>query len=128
MKCLKQYCGKTLDKVCQPHPMYSYRRFRSFGLIAYCGLDIIVMSVTLFSRFPNKPDILVPHEQLGHRMQVLEEYLENLLKIEIYKRHPETVRFVMLKTIQSPRSTLTHISSRLASSKCRLFRSSRAWA
>lgn len=44
-----------------------------------------------FYRFPNKPDILVPYEQLNHRRKELEDYLYNLLNIEIYRRHPETV-------------------------------------
>ncbi|XP_074110458.1 phospholipase D isoform X1 [Cotesia typhae] len=47
-------------------------------------------------RFPNKPDGLVPYECLEHRMKVLEDYLSNLLKIEIYKRHPETISFMEL--------------------------------
>ncbi|XP_020282549.1 phospholipase D1 isoform X2 [Pseudomyrmex gracilis] len=45
-------------------------------------------------RFPNKPDILVPHEQLNQRRKVLEEYLGNLLNIEIYRRHPDTIDFL----------------------------------
>ncbi|XP_076175597.1 phospholipase D isoform X2 [Ptiloglossa arizonensis] len=45
-------------------------------------------------RFPNKPDVLVPYEQLDHRKKVLEEYLSNLLKIKIYKHHPETINFL----------------------------------
>ncbi|KAJ8679652.1 hypothetical protein QAD02_015439 [Eretmocerus hayati] len=47
-------------------------------------------------RFPNRPDVLVPHEYLNHRMVALEEYLDNLLKIEIYKQHPETISFLEL--------------------------------
>ncbi|XP_015593521.1 phospholipase D2 [Cephus cinctus] len=47
-------------------------------------------------RFPNKPDGLVPYEHLGQRMSALEKYLDNLLKIEIYKRHPETISFMEL--------------------------------
>ncbi|CAK9826437.1 Phospholipase D1 [Anthophora retusa] len=45
-------------------------------------------------RFPNKPDVLVPYEQLEHRKKVLEEYLTNLLKIKIYLHHPETINFL----------------------------------
>ncbi|KZC04037.1 PREDICTED: phospholipase D2 [Dufourea novaeangliae] len=45
-------------------------------------------------RFPNKPDVLVPYEQLDHRKKVLEEYLTNLLKIKIYMHHPETINFL----------------------------------
>ncbi|XP_012261590.2 phospholipase D2 [Athalia rosae] len=48
----------------------------------------------ILPRFPNKPDVLVPHEQLSRRIEVLEKYLENLLKIEIYRRHPETIAFL----------------------------------
>ncbi|XP_071557786.1 phospholipase D1 isoform X2 [Temnothorax nylanderi] len=45
-------------------------------------------------RFPNKPDILVPYEQLSHRRKELEDYLSNLLNIEIYRRHSETINFL----------------------------------
>ncbi|XP_054000533.1 phospholipase D2 [Hylaeus anthracinus] len=45
-------------------------------------------------RFPNKPDVLVPYEQLDHRKKVLEEYLANLLKIKLYRQHPETINFL----------------------------------
>ncbi|XP_011059862.1 PREDICTED: phospholipase D1 isoform X5 [Acromyrmex echinatior] len=45
-------------------------------------------------RFPNKPDILVPYEQLNRRRKELEDYLSNLLNIEIYRRHSETINFL----------------------------------
>ncbi|XP_012525168.1 phospholipase D2 isoform X1 [Monomorium pharaonis] len=45
-------------------------------------------------RFPNKPDILVPYEQLNQRRKELEDYLSNLLNIEIYRRHSETINFL----------------------------------
>ncbi|XP_076290106.1 phospholipase D [Lasioglossum baleicum] len=45
-------------------------------------------------RFPNKPEVLVPYEQLDHRKRLLEEYLSNLLKIKIYMQHPETMNFL----------------------------------
>ncbi|XP_076379178.1 phospholipase D isoform X2 [Megalopta genalis] len=45
-------------------------------------------------RFPNKPEVLVPYEQLDQRKKLLEEYLTNLLKIKIYKHHPETINFL----------------------------------
>ncbi|KOX74104.1 Phospholipase D1 [Melipona quadrifasciata] len=45
-------------------------------------------------RFPNRPDVLVPYEQLEHRKKVLEKYLTNLLKIKIYLHHPETINFL----------------------------------
>ncbi|XP_035741996.1 phospholipase D2-like isoform X1 [Vespa mandarinia] len=47
-------------------------------------------------RFPNKPDVLVPYEQLNDRMKVLEDYLKNLIKMDIYKHHPETINFLGL--------------------------------
>ncbi|XP_011637946.1 phospholipase D2 isoform X3 [Pogonomyrmex barbatus] len=45
-------------------------------------------------RFPNKPDILVPYEGLNRRRKELEDYLNNLLNIEIYRRHSETINFL----------------------------------
>ncbi|XP_034170847.1 phospholipase D [Osmia lignaria lignaria] len=45
-------------------------------------------------RFPNKPDVLVPYEQLEQRKKAIEDYLTNLLKIKIYLHHPETINFV----------------------------------
>ncbi|KAL0133503.1 hypothetical protein PUN28_000914 [Cardiocondyla obscurior] len=45
-------------------------------------------------RFPNKPDILVPYEQLNQRRKELEDYLYNLLNIEIYRRNSETINFL----------------------------------
>ncbi|XP_011308868.1 phospholipase D2 [Fopius arisanus] len=47
-------------------------------------------------RFPNRPDGLLPSELVSHRMKELEDYLTNLLKIEIYKRHAETLNFMEL--------------------------------
>lgn len=49
-----------------------------------------------FHRFPNKPDILVPYEQLSYRRKELEDYLSNLLNIEIYRRHSETVSIFLI--------------------------------
>ncbi|XP_043512604.1 phospholipase D2 isoform X3 [Frieseomelitta varia] len=45
-------------------------------------------------RFPNRPDVLVPYEQLEHRKKELEKYFTNLLKIKIYLHHPETINFL----------------------------------
>ncbi|XP_003701644.3 phospholipase D1-like [Megachile rotundata] len=45
-------------------------------------------------RFPNRPDVLVPYEQLEQRKRALEDYLTNLLKIRIYLHHPETIEFL----------------------------------
>ena len=43
------------------------------------------------SRFPKKPEILVAYEKLGDRIKQLENYLNNLLSINIYRNHPATV-------------------------------------
>uniref|UniRef100_A0A1B6CGW4 Phospholipase n=1 Tax=Clastoptera arizonana TaxID=38151 RepID=A0A1B6CGW4_9HEMI len=45
-------------------------------------------------RFPSKPDALVPDEEIENRMKQLEEYLHNLLKINVYRDHYETVIFL----------------------------------
>ncbi|XP_076675622.1 phospholipase D [Andrena cerasifolii] len=45
-------------------------------------------------RFPNKPDVLVPYEQLEFRKKVLEDYFFNLLQIKLYLLHPETINFL----------------------------------
>ncbi|KAF5302244.1 hypothetical protein FQA39_LY10283 [Lamprigera yunnana] len=44
-------------------------------------------------RFPNKPEMLIPHEQLPNRIKQLQDYLNNLLRISIYRNHPETIQF-----------------------------------
>ncbi|XP_063229629.1 phospholipase D1 isoform X2 [Bacillus rossius redtenbacheri] len=45
-------------------------------------------------RFPNKPESLVPYEGIDHRILQLESYLQNLLKIKIYRNHHETLTFL----------------------------------
>nr|CAD7443417.1 unnamed protein product [Timema bartmani] len=45
-------------------------------------------------RFPNKPDSLVLYENIDHRIMQLESYLRNLLKIKMYRNHPETLNFL----------------------------------
>ncbi|XP_043289717.1 phospholipase D2-like [Venturia canescens] len=50
-------------------------------------------------RFPNRPESLVANERLPQRMEMLENYLGNLLKIEIYKCHPETIKFMELSRL-----------------------------
>ncbi|XP_031836301.1 phospholipase D isoform X2 [Nomia melanderi] len=50
-------------------------------------------------RFPNRPEVLVPYEQLEHRKRLLEEYLANLLKIKIYMHHPETINFLEISQL-----------------------------
>lgn len=42
-------------------------------------------------RFPNKPDALVPFEQIPLRIRQLEKYLYNLLGISLYREYRETV-------------------------------------
>nr|XP_008191551.1 PREDICTED: phospholipase D2 isoform X2 [Tribolium castaneum]XP_008191552.1 PREDICTED: phospholipase D2 isoform X2 [Tribolium castaneum] len=45
-------------------------------------------------RFPKKPEILVPYEKLCDRIKQLENYLNNLLSINIYRNHPATIEFL----------------------------------
>lgn len=45
-------------------------------------------------RFPNKPDSLVPVEQVPMRRKQLQDYLYNLLNINLYRNHHETVSFL----------------------------------
>lgn len=45
-------------------------------------------------RFPNKPDSLVPVESVPLRCQQLRDYLYNLLNINLYRNHHETVNFL----------------------------------
>lgn len=50
-------------------------------------------------RFPKKPEILVLNEQLDNRMKQLEEYLSNLLAINIYRCHPATIEFLQVSRL-----------------------------
>ncbi|KAJ8922579.1 hypothetical protein NQ315_007609 [Exocentrus adspersus] len=45
-------------------------------------------------RFPKKPEILVSYDRLGNRMKQIENYLNNLLSITIYRNHPATIEFL----------------------------------
>ncbi|XP_073981398.1 phospholipase D isoform X2 [Rhodnius prolixus] len=45
------------------------------------------------ARFPSRPEALVPYERVEHRARQLEEYLRNILKINIYRNHYETAIF-----------------------------------
>lgn len=58
-------------------------------ILKYIRINFFIEN--LFYRFPNRPDVLVPYEQLNDRMKALENYLNNLIKMDIYKHHPETV-------------------------------------
>ncbi|XP_030747183.1 phospholipase D2 [Sitophilus oryzae] len=44
-------------------------------------------------RFPKKPELLVSFEKIPNRMKQIEDYLNNLLSIPIYKNHPATLNF-----------------------------------
>uniref|UniRef100_A0A1B6IY41 phospholipase D n=1 Tax=Homalodisca liturata TaxID=320908 RepID=A0A1B6IY41_9HEMI len=75
-----------------PFPTKTHRERReSFKHVANREKD---NSSGSLPRFPSKPDALVPDEQIETRMQQLEEYLRNLLKIPIYRNHHETVAFL----------------------------------
>ncbi|XP_055697151.1 phospholipase D2 [Phlebotomus papatasi] len=45
-------------------------------------------------RFPNKPDSLIPVESLPVRIKQLEEYLYNLVNINLYRNHHEMLNFL----------------------------------
>ncbi|CAG9767038.1 unnamed protein product [Ceutorhynchus assimilis] len=45
-------------------------------------------------RFPNKPEILVAYEKIPNRMKQLQDYLNNLVSIPIYKNHQATLNFL----------------------------------
>ncbi|XP_018311702.1 phospholipase D1 isoform X2 [Mycetomoellerius zeteki] len=76
-----------------PFPTKSHRERRN-SLKSYKTADEKKARKNALPRFPNKPDILVPYEQLNHRRKELEDYLSNLLNIEIYRRHSETINFL----------------------------------
>ncbi|KAF7268635.1 hypothetical protein GWI33_018263 [Rhynchophorus ferrugineus] len=44
-------------------------------------------------RFPKKPELLVSFEKIPNRMKQIEDYLNNLLSIPIYRNHPATLNF-----------------------------------
>lgn len=46
---------------------------------------------SILPRFPNKPEALVTFDRLEERKLQLEEYLQNLLNIFVYRNHEETV-------------------------------------
>ncbi|KAH1027619.1 hypothetical protein HUJ05_001096 [Dendroctonus ponderosae] len=45
-------------------------------------------------RFPNKPEILVTYEKIPNRMKQIQDYLNNLVSIFIYRNHPDTLNFL----------------------------------
>nr|XP_012222142.1 PREDICTED: phospholipase D1 [Linepithema humile]XP_012222151.1 PREDICTED: phospholipase D1 [Linepithema humile] len=76
-----------------PFPTKSHRERRN-SLKNHGTLNEKKKRRSALPRFPNKPDILVPYEQLNQRRKELEDYLSNLLNIEIYRQHPETIDFL----------------------------------
>lgn len=50
-------------------------------------------------RFPNKPDSLVPVESVPMRRKQLRDYLYNLLNINLYRNHHETVNFLQVSEL-----------------------------
>lgn len=44
--------------------------------------------------FPNKPEALVPVEDLEQRQQQLEQYLQSVLAVPLYRDHEDTLRFI----------------------------------
>lgn len=48
-------------------------------------------------RFPKKPEALVVFERLSDRIKQLEDYLNNLLSINIYRNHPATVSLFLIQ-------------------------------
>ncbi|KAG8195897.1 hypothetical protein JTE90_001132 [Oedothorax gibbosus] len=45
-------------------------------------------------RFPKRPDALLQNDKISHRAQQLEEYLQNILRIPLYRNHHETMDFL----------------------------------
>lgn len=55
---------------------------------------ILYWIFSLSLRFPKKPEVLVFYDQMDARIKQLQEYLQNLLAINIYRYHPATVSTV----------------------------------
>lgn len=56
------------------------------------GLSKKLLTVSLIrSRFPKRPEALVAADHLEQRRDVLEKYLQDLLKIRAFRNHHETV-------------------------------------
>ncbi|XP_068085998.1 phospholipase D1 isoform X2 [Anabrus simplex] len=83
-------------KLIIPFPTRAHRERRSSfkNDIAAEGSDGEGKSRGALPRFPNKPEALVGYEDIDKRIQLLEEYLTNLLKIKLYRNHIETVTFL----------------------------------
>ncbi|KAG8228995.1 hypothetical protein J437_LFUL009158 [Ladona fulva] len=79
-----------------PFPTRSHRERRSSFRMEMRGNgeESITRKKGALPRFPSKPDALLPYEQIEHRMEQLEEYLRNLLRITVYRNHHATLYFM----------------------------------
>ncbi|XP_022901663.2 phospholipase D1 isoform X1 [Onthophagus taurus] len=50
-------------------------------------------------RFPKKPEMLISYDQLDHRIKQLQDYLQNLLAINIYRYHQATIAFLEVSNL-----------------------------
>ncbi|CAB0042425.1 unnamed protein product [Trichogramma brassicae] len=83
-----------------PFPTKKHREMRSsFKNMPHKETDTNKRKRGALPRFPNRPEVLIPHEYLGQRMTAIGNYLDALLKIEIYKKHPETVHFLEISNL-----------------------------
>ncbi|KAJ4450445.1 hypothetical protein ANN_01869 [Periplaneta americana] len=77
-----------------PFPTRAHRERRSSFKLDHRGSKLKRRNRGALPRFPSKPEALVPYENLDHRIKQLEEYLQNLLQINLYRNHHETVSFL----------------------------------
>ncbi|XP_014232157.1 phospholipase D2 [Trichogramma pretiosum] len=83
-----------------PFPTKKHREMRSsFKNMPHKEADTNKRKRGALPRFPNRPEVLIPHEYLGQRMTAIGNYLDALLKIDIYKKHPETVHFLEISNL-----------------------------
>ncbi|KAK6187642.1 hypothetical protein SNE40_005621 [Patella caerulea] len=47
----------------------------------------------LSMKFPSRPEALVHQDTIPRRMELLQKYLQNLLKVRSYREHNETIKF-----------------------------------
>jgi phospholipase D1/2 len=57
-------------------------------------------------KFPIKPDALVAFEAIPDRIKQLEEYLYNLLNIDLYRTHKDTVSHQIISKVNNQRKSL----------------------
>ncbi|XP_021931643.1 phospholipase D1 isoform X2 [Zootermopsis nevadensis] len=77
-----------------PFPTRAHRERRSSFKMDRRGSKLKRKHRGALPRFPNMPEALVPYENIGHRIEQLQEYLQNLLQIDLYRDHHETVSFL----------------------------------